>query len=335
MREEVKIERISRANISRRNESLPLLFAHQQAAFDELLLTARILFSRRWRALPLRPRFNVLLIGQTGLGKTAIVRGVAKALSIPLFEVSASNWMLLGTHHRGATPTWPSLFRFLLTNRLGVIFLDEVDKIAGHTDWSVFLRTEILGLLDRTLPRDIFAGSNDSEEGTADQSHHAARARRLAQLRLQYGMLIAASGAFESLLESASSRRVGFNETVGGSDFFIPDFDALSKSLPRELVNRFRSRLLYLRPLEHKDYMGMLLATVKRLPEELRDQYQRLGQSGITGAVNARLGVRWLEELMIETLAITTSVPAHVPHCGGLKVSSSPLHARRLGEPGV
>lgn len=284
------------------------LFPHQEDAFEQLLLMARILFERRWRRLPVTPRFNVLLIGPTGLGKTQIVRRVAAALSLPLFETSASNWMLLGTHNRGANPTWPSLFRFLIENRRGVIFLDEVDKIAGKTEWTVFLRTEIFNLLDRTLPRDIAEGERDSG-GNQKIVRADSMARRLAHSRLQCGMLIAAAGAFQDFWDHNNTRQLGFGSALHDSTGFLPDHNALSQCLPRELVNRFRSRLLYLRPLGRPDYMAMLHSTASRLPENLGVEFLRLGQDSVANAVEGQLGVRWLEELIIETLATTGAAP--------------------------
>jgi hypothetical protein len=182
--------------------------------------------------------------------------------------------------------------------------LDEVDKIAGKTDWTVFLRTEIFNLLDRTLPRDIAEGERDSE-GNEKTVRADSKARRLAHSRLQCGMLIAAAGAFQDFWEHGNTRQLGFGSALRDSTDFLPDLNALSQRLPRELVNRFRSRLLYLRPLGRSDYMAMLHSTANRLPENLGVEFLRLGQGSVANAVEGQLGVRWLEELIIETLATT------------------------------
>lgn len=282
-----------------------MLYPHQEDAFAQLMLMARVLFNRRWRALPIRPRFNALLIGPTGSGKTEIVRRVAAALSLPMFEVSASNWMLLGVQNRGATPTWPSLFQFLVENRRGIIFIDEVDKVAGTTDWSVFLRTEVFVLLDRTLPRDL--SESDDLEGYARTGPARAKRRRLAQARLRCRMLIAAAGAFQHLWEDANRRHVGFASTRDESAASLPNHDALSRFLPRELVNRFRSRLLPLHPLRREDYVGMLHSTAIRLPQDLRSRFLALGEASVGTALTDQLGVRWLEDLVTETLAVSTA----------------------------
>ena len=287
------------------------LFAHQQQAFAELLSVARVLFDGRWRKLPISPRFNVLLIGPTGLGKTQIVRRVAEALSLPMFEVGTSNWMPLGTHHRGACPTWPSLFRFLIQNQRGIIFLDEVDKIAGRSEWSVFVRTEVFELLDRTLPRDIVDGDYDGD-GYAKTPSLDSKTRRLAEGRLRRGILICAAGAFQELWEQSNSRPLGFAVANGDAITHVPAHDALSRALPRELVNRFRGRLLHLRPLNRGDYISMLEATASELPEELRIEFLRLGYRSIDSAIEGQLAVRWLEEVITQTLAKIVTVPR--PH---------------------
>jgi hypothetical protein len=278
------------------------LFDHQKKAFTDILAMATVLFEGRWRALPVRPRFNLLLTGETGLGKTQVVRAVAEAIGLPLFEVSTATWILVGTSGRGAVATWPSLLEFLLTNRLGLIFIDEIDKVIGRGEWSTFLRTELYSLLDRTIPSDLVKASALSEQNEAECQRNMRIARGIAGLRLRYGMLIVAAGAFQELLEGRDSRPLGFGATKAPLKEKAPDLPLLSQWLPRELSNRFSPRVLHLGPLTLSAYLRMLYQTAQRLPEDLQNQFIERGCDSVLAAREARLGVRWLEDLVTETL---------------------------------
>ena len=66
------------------------VFPHQQAVYSELVRTARTFFSPHWRALTIRPRFSRLVIGESGCGKSFIVRALAEELSLPLWNACAT-----------------------------------------------------------------------------------------------------------------------------------------------------------------------------------------------------------------------------------------------------
>jgi hypothetical protein len=284
------------------------LFPYQEKAFAELISTACVLFNGRWRELAIKPRFNLLVVGGTGLGKTQLVRHVGKTLGIPIYEVSTATWMLTGVSGRGAAPTWPSLVRFLLDHRLGLIFLDEIDKIVGEWEWTRYLRTEIFSLLDRTVPANLILRSEDSEHEPLSEAreNNIPFSRELVELRLQHGMLIVAAGAFQHFWERTDARSIGF-----GSQHVEPlksaDVGALAEFLPRELVNRFRAKVILLGPLRLKDYLSILQHSVSRLPPDLQEGFLERGFDTALRAYETRLGVRWVEELITEILIESTN----------------------------
>lgn len=278
------------------------VYPHQEQAYRELLTTARVLFGGRWSELPVQPRFNVLLVGSSGLGKTALVRMVAQTLSVPIFEQSTASWILIGTSGRGAVPTWPSLFDFLIRHDRGVIFIDEIDKVHGGGEWTTYLRSELYSLLDRTVPIDLIRASNLSSDLPPDTATQGAD-HQVAQFHLGSGMLLVAAGAFQSYWEQLEKRRVGFGAAEERHvSLARPTLDAFSHLLPRELVNRFRAKLAYLEPMRLGGYITMLQHTAKRLPEELVEPFLQLGFDSAFAAVESRLGARWIEELMTEVL---------------------------------
>lgn len=276
------------------------LFPHQTEAFAELLATARVLFDGAWRKLPIKPRFNCLIAGGTGLGKTEVARAVAKSLGIPCFEVSTATWMLVGASRRGALATWPSLFRFLNAHRACVIFVDEIDKLDGAWEWTKYLRSEIYSLLDRTVPHDLILTDDDGDQLMRTNKERRF-SQKIAEMRLRQRTLIIAAGAFEEHWDTVHRQSIGYVE--GRSDTAASrDLENFSRYLPRELVNRFRAKLIHLGPLRLSDYLRMLRHTAAHLPQELQGPMLERGVDGVHAAVKNRLGVRWVEELVTETL---------------------------------
>jgi SpoVK/Ycf46/Vps4 family AAA+-type ATPase len=245
----------------------------------------------------------VLLAGATGLGKTALVRMVAQTLGLPLFEASTATWILTGTSPRGALQTWPSLLDFLGREPLGVIFLDEIDKLTADREWTTYLRLEIYALLDRSVPVDMMRASRllaDQPPTTAEQKVE----QEIAQRHLRRGMLVIAAGAFQSFWEATGVRRVGFAAAQAPpTPTRRPALQSFSHLLPRELLNRFRAQVVYLEPMRLSGYVAMLHHTAKRLPEELVEPFLELGYESAFAAVESQLGLRWIEELITETLA--------------------------------
>lgn len=276
------------------------LFPYQRAAFSELMSSARVFFAGRWRDLPVAPRFNTLISGETGLGKTAIVRALARALDVPLYEISVGSWILIGTSGRGGPPTWPCIFQFLTQESRGVIFVDEVDKVYGASEWTNYLRTELYNLLDRKLPNDlILAEDLGSDIRIADP-----KIRQLAEERLRGGMFLVAAGAFQQFWEQRQSPAIGFRAESAPQQDWRPDLGSLSAYLPRELANRFRGRTVFLGPMRFGDYLSMLHHVARKLPCDLVDQFLELGYESIFQAIDSRLGARWIEELLAQTLSL-------------------------------
>lgn len=275
------------------------LFPHQTEAFAELLATARVLFDGNWRKLPIKPRFNCLIAGGTGLGKTEVARAVAKRMGIPCFEISTATWMLVGASRRGALATWPSLFRFLNAHRACVIFIDEIDKLDGQWEWTKYLRSEIYSLLDRTVPHDLILTDDDGDQLMQTKSERRF-GQKIAAMRLRQRTLVIAAGAFEEHWDKVHRQSIGYGDER--SDTRAHDLDSFSRYLPRELVNRFRAKVIHLGPLRLSDYLRMLRHTAAHLPEELQGPLLERGVDGVHRAVKNRLGVRWVEELVTETL---------------------------------
>ncbi len=276
----------------------PFIFPHQRDAFDRLSLLARATIFTNLSDLPIQIRPSVFITGPSGVGKTHIVREVAVSLNLEFYSISLSEWIILGGTSRGATTTWPSLCQFLNTANSGaIIFVDEVDKLRSHGgssatggEWSRMLLTELYTLLDFRVPRNL----ND-ENG--DQISQAVIANAAQSLRSK--TMIVAAGAFHEIWSGQSP--IGF-ASAELPEFVPPDLNLLAQFVPRELINRFGSQLVVLKPLVEGDYHDILASILPRLPVYWRSRFEQLALRRIPEAARQHQGPRFFEELLLDVI---------------------------------
>jgi len=271
-----------------------MILGHQRTAYERLLAVAGASFYAQRQTLPVQPRTNTLLVGPSGSGKTFLAGAVAKTLGAPFLTLSVGEWILLGASQRGAKTTWPLIVRFLQQNSKSdgvVLFLDEVDKLCGHTTWETFLRTEIFKLLDWGIPQ----GLCDSEGDSISKNHIDEALDVLANKTY-----IIAAGAFQEVWETRSKAPIGFSDQ--SSPILPVSLGDLSASLPRELTNRFRAEVIALPELSREDYWRMISQTGTQVPLYLRDTFLRLANERIDAAIHCQQGCRFLEEIILDSI---------------------------------
>jgi len=271
-----------------------IILGHQRAAYERLLAVASASFFVQRETLPVRPRSNTLLVGPSGSGKTFLAGAVAKTLGAPFLSLTVGEWILLGSSQRGAKTTWPLIVRFLQQNTKSdgvVLFVDEVDKLCGHTSWETFQRAEIYKLLDWGIPQGLCDGDGDAICKT-----HIDEARDV----LANKTYIIAAGAFQGIWEGISKKPIGFSGQASPS---LPvSLGDLSATLPRELTNRFRAEVIALPELSREDYWRMISQTGAKVPTYLRDTFLRLANERIESAVECQQGCRFLEEIILDSI---------------------------------
>jgi hypothetical protein len=138
--------------------------ASQKKALTRLEDLARAYFSDVGRDLPIKPRYNALVIAATGSGKTKIASDLADRTGAKLHTVSLGEWIVLGAHHEPATVT--TLLRVIEKSEKVVLLLDEIDKFKSTTDsgWVRYCAAEIWALLDRRLPIEEHCLKSSSDE---------------------------------------------------------------------------------------------------------------------------------------------------------------------------
>ncbi len=277
-----------------------MLFQHQRAVHAEILRTVKTYFEANWQDLPVRPRFNRFITGPTGTGKTTLVRSVAQELKLPVFELSASSWIPIGATERGARPTWLDIAHFCLTQKEGIIFLDETDKLGEQSSWMNHLRVEIFSLLDQKVPQQLLIKSTDGED-ESDEEYECALRRHTVEERLRNQMVIVGAGAFQSLFETRGQSSCGFHAKPVTADCALAPHE-MHQIIPPEIANRFAGPILQLNPLKESDYREMAGRVRESLPPHLAKPFARLSDQRIETAVKNQSGCRWIEELLLAAL---------------------------------
>src|ERR1700677_3924937 len=217
-----------------------MLFAHQRSAYDTLLSRADVFFSGSWKCLGVKPRFQTLMVGPTGVGKSTIVAMVAKVLGASFHRVAANCWIPCGANGRGAKETLPEIADVLVRSKKTLLFIDEVDKIfSDDSSWVAHIQCEILDSLDGRLP----FGLAPSDQGEDDEGWLS-----LVHSRLNENTFVGGAGTFLSFFDSRAATIRGFSGDSAPAPA-LPDLAVLSKFLPRELTTRFNGDLVLLRPL--------------------------------------------------------------------------------------
>lgn len=268
-----------------------ILFSHQVPAFEALFARASLFFDGPWRNLPIRPRFNSLVVGATGVGKSTLVRLLAETLGIQYLRVSATSWMPTGAHDRGTHQTTGEIAEALSNSEKLVLFVDELEKLyTSDSSWQSYIRCELLDILDGRFPLGMHLDDYDID---------------VVHARLSTNTFFIAAGTFQSFFDSYRSSISGFSGEAAAPEY--PEFALLPTFLPREITNRFNPDLIILRPLTRADYEQMIAKAASALPTGLRGTFQMIAECSITEAVKAGLGCRMIEQALLSALLKTRS----------------------------
>ena len=266
----------------------------QKLAFDSLTEVADLFFNTEWSNLSiapgLTPRWSFLLIGQSGIGKSHVIREVAKEFGLPCLRMTPGNWVPAAT--RDSTPTLLQVHRFVTDHDSGgILHFDELDKFRGipgsgspsSGDWDKAVALELLDLLDRAPSAPI-----KSVEWTADVLRS-----------LKRNFLIFGSGTFQQFWTNSSKSKVGFGTpesaqtTVANIRRQIQSGDILAP----EILKRFNHSWQILTPPTESEFK--LAAESLGLAKWAHDLRMPLD---FKEAEKSGLGARWLEETLSQLL---------------------------------
>jgi ATP-dependent Clp protease ATP-binding subunit ClpX len=179
---------------------------------------------------------NILLLGPTGVGKTFLMRTIAKLIGVPFVKADATKFSETGYVGADVEDLVRDLVKVANGNtdlaKYGIVYIDEIDKIASSTNAGGKdvsgrgVQINLLKIMEDTevsqfSPTDIMAQMQAMMGGSSKDNPTIATRH----------ILFIVSGAFDKLAENVQKRlnatQIGFDSTPDKSE------DALSKALQK------------------------------------------------------------------------------------------------------
>jgi ATP-dependent Clp protease ATP-binding subunit ClpX len=272
---------------------------------------------------------NVILVGETGTGKTLIAQTIAKLLNVPFCIADATVFTEAGYVGEDVESIITRLLQAanydVASAERGIVFIDEIDKISRKGD-------------NPSLTRDIKEGTQQAllkllEDSIANVPPQGGRKHpdaKMIQVNTK-NILFICGGAFDGIEKKIASRlntqAVGYSASVANDDIdkgnllqYVSPQDLKAFGLIPELIGRLPV-LTYLKPLD-KATLRMILTEPKNA---IMKQYEHLFKiEGITleveeevldlivtKAIDFKLGARGLrgicEAIMLDLMYDTPS----------------------------
>ncbi|MEO5913037.1 MAG: AAA family ATPase [Luteolibacter sp.] len=286
-----------------------ILSPQQERLLQNLLPLARLATSGKAGKMAIRARTHCLIAGPSGAGKSHLIRHLASVMQLPLWESCVSSWIPMGG--RGS-PTWPLLAAWIDKHPEGIIFLDELDKLDGISDWTQCIRLEIHDLLDFRVPHGFRIAEELLSESFWEKSDDREdEARNRVGIRLRNRVMIVGAGAWQRAW-TGNLTRIGYQDS-GQSE---PSRQQMLGQISAEILQRFRSDVLLLDPLKESDFRLIAGHIGQTLPDSIRGAFTKLAGPAIIRAVEGQLGMRIFEEIMADAM-LSARISAAPEHADG------------------
>jgi ATP-dependent Clp protease ATP-binding subunit ClpX len=238
-------------------------------------------------------KHNVVLLGPSGVGKTYLMRCIAKLIGVPFVKADATKFSETGYVGHDVDDLVRDLVKAADGNvelaQYGIIYLDEVDKIAAQggagkdvsgrgvqttllklmeeTDVSLFSQTDIVGQMQAVM--ELQQGKSASQR-TVNTRH----------------ILFIVSGAFDTLAEQVKRRvkssQIGFGQ-AGEQE--LEDLDYLHEVQTRDFIDygfepEFIGRLpvrVVCDPLSADDLEQIMLSSEGSVLKQYRQDFNGYG----------------------------------------------------------
>jgi hypothetical protein len=289
-----------------------ILSPQQQRVVEELLPVAQIATDGSREGMAIMPRCHSLIVSPSGTGKSYIAREISRILKLPCLVLNVGSWVLIS--HKSEAWTWTHIVDWVANLQGGgVLVLDEIDKCAGGSEWSNYLRLEIHDLLDSLIQISVplpnkmndFLLENPWSE-SPDQTTQ--QARGCLEKVLRERVMVIGCGAWQSAWRG-NSRQLGFSN--GGTET-IPDPPSRAQilaSIEPELRQRFRNSIILMHPMSKADYLCVAKSIENIIPDHVLPAWINLVEDAIQQAVDCTLGMRVFEELLLQAMVMSREGP--------------------------
>ncbi|MDR2340913.1 MAG: AAA family ATPase [Puniceicoccales bacterium] len=233
---------------------------------------------------------NILLLGPTGVGKTYLIRNIAKLLGVPFIKADATKFSETGYVGNDVEDLVRDLVRAADGNadlaQYGIIFIDEIDKIASSPELGKDVsgrgvQVNLLKLMEDTdvnlvAPHDIAAQMNL-------MMSFGGRRRKKETINTRY-ILFIVSGAFDKLNEIIRRRidatTIGFGRP-GKNEYEeclsqVATEDLIKFGLESEFVGRLPVRVAC-ESLKKEDLAEILRASEGSILRQYEQDFEGYG----------------------------------------------------------
>ncbi len=238
---------------------------------------------------------NIILLGPTGVGKTYLIRCIAKLIGVPFVKADATKFSETGYVGHDVEDLVRDLVKLadgdIELAKYGIIYIDEIDKIAskstsGHrdvsgrgvqinllklmedTDVPLQSQTDIVGQMEAMM--DIMQKQRGKKQRTVNTAH----------------MLFIVSGAFDHLAEQVRKRvkggQIGFDQARDGDDpnatylRMVQTRDFIDYGFEPEFIGRLPVRVAC-DPLHAADLEEILLQSEGSILNQYRSDFRGYG----------------------------------------------------------
>jgi len=282
-----------------------ILSPQQQRVVEELLPIAKIATDGSREGMAIMPRCHSLIVAPSGVGKSYVARYISNMLNLPILVLNVGSWVLLS--HKSESWTWTHIVEWISSlSGGGILVLDEIDKCAGGSEWSNYLRLEIHSLLDAVIDTTIPLPNQVNEfllenPWTEAQDQTAPQVRGCLEKVLRERVMVIGCGAWQSVWRG-NARQMGFSN--GGTESIPepPSREQILASIEPELRQRFRNSILLMHPMSKADYECVAKSIENIIPHHVLPAWTHLVDNAIQQAVDSTLGMRVFEELLLEAM---------------------------------